>query len=191
VAKIEIEESELANLRQVNDVAALIGKNPKARAMLQAAVVEVAPERAGPEHFLRNEFTEAIGSIREDLSKDREERAKEKQEREADEARRKLESRWLDGRAKLRADGVMQEGIEAVEKLMEDEGIPSHEAARLLYEKRNPPPEPVVTGGSRWNFFDRSAEAANDTAFKALMDGDDETWLAHAIPAALKEARGG
>jgi hypothetical protein len=191
VAKIEIEESELANLKRVNDVATLIGKNPKARAMLQQAVVEVAPDQAGPEHYLRSEFTEAIGGIREDLAKDREERAKEKQEREAEDAQRKLENRWLEGRAKLRADGVMQEGIEAVEKLMTDEGIPSHEAARLLYEKRNPPPEPVVTGGSRWNFFDRAADAANDTAFKALMDGDDETWLAHAIPAALKEARGG
>jgi hypothetical protein len=191
VAKVEIEESDLANLRRVNDVATLIGKNPKARAMLQQAVVEAAPDQAGPEHYLRSEFSEAISGIREDFAKDREERAKEKQEREAETAKRALESRWLEGRAKLRADGVMQEGIEAVEKLMEDEGIPSHEAARLLYEKRNPPPEPAVTGGSRWNFFDRSAEAANDTAFKALMDGDDETWLAHSIPAALKEARGG
>jgi hypothetical protein len=153
--------------------------------------VEAAPDQAGPEHYLRSEFTEAIGGIRADLAKDREERAKEKQEREAEDAKRALESRWLEGRAKLRADGVMQEGIEAVEKLMEDEGIPSHEAARLLYERRNPPPEPAVTGGSRWNFFDRTAEAANDTAFKALMDGDDDAWLAHSIPAALKEARGG
>jgi hypothetical protein len=191
VAKIEIEESELANLKRVNDVAALIGKNPKARAMLQQAVVEAAPDQAGPEHYLRSEFTEAIGGIREDLAKDREERAKEKQEREAENAKRALESRWLEGRAKLRADGVMQEGIEAVEKLMEDEGIPSHEAARLLYEKRNPPPEPAVTGGSRWNFFDRAAEGEHAKAFQSLMDGDDEAWLAHSIPAALKEARGG
>jgi hypothetical protein len=191
VAKIEIEESELANLRRVNDVATLIGKNPKARAMLQQAVVEAAPDQAGPEHYLRSEFTEAIGSVSKKIDEFLEGQKQERSEREADAAKRALENRWLEGRAKLRADGVTQEGVEAVEKLMEDEGIPNHEAARLLYERRNPPPEPAVTGGSRWNFFDRAAEAANDTAFKALMDGDDEAWLAHSIPAALKEARGG
>jgi hypothetical protein len=191
VAKVEIEESELANLKRVNDAAVAIGKIPSARAKLQAALAEALPDQAGPEHHLRSEFTEAIGGVSKKIDEFLEGQKQERSEREADAAKRALENRWLEGRAKLRADGVTQEGVEAVEKLMEDEGIPSHEAARLLYERRNPPPEPAVTGGSRWNFFDRSAEAANDTAFKALMDGDDETWLAHSIPAALKEARGG
>ena len=190
MATVEIDETELANLRRVNDVAVRIGKNSKARALLQEAVAEAAPDEAGPEHRIRTEFSEALTAIREDLAKDREERAKEKQEREADAAKRALETRWMAGRTSLRDSGYTQEGIDAVEQLMEQRGIADHEAARALHERLNPPAEPAVTGGSRWNFFDRAAEAANDTAFKALMDGDDETFLATAIPAALKEARG-
>lgn len=190
MATVEIDESELANLRRVNDVAVRIGKNAKARALLQEAVAEAAPEEAGPEHRIRTEFSEALTSIREDLSKDREERAKEKQEREADAAKRALETRWMSGRTSLREAGYTQEGIDAVEQLMEQRGIADHEAARALHERLNPPAEPAVTGGSRWNFLDRAAEAASDSAFKALMSGDDETFLATAIPAALKEARG-
>lgn len=191
MAKVEIEESELANLKRVNDVAVLIGKNPKARSMLQEAVALAAPEEAGPEHRIRSEFAEALSGIQAELAKDREERAKEKQEREAESARRDLEGRWLAGKKLLRDAGYTDEGIAAVEQLMEQRGIADHEAARALHERLNPPAEPAVTGGSRWNFFDRGAEAANDAAFKALMDGDDETFLATAIPAALKEARGG
>lgn len=190
MATVEIDESELANLRRVNDVAVRIGKNAKARALLQEAVAEAAPEEAGPEHRIRTEFSEALTSIREDLSKDREERAKEKQEREADAAKRALETRWMSGRTSLREAGYTQEGIDAVEQLMEQRGIADHEAARALHERLNPPAEPAVTGGSRWNFLDRAAEATSDSAFKALMSGDDETFLATAIPAALKEARG-
>jgi hypothetical protein len=167
-----------------------IGKNAKARALLQEAVAEAAPDEAGPEHRIRTEFSEALTSIREDLAKDREERAKEKQEREADVAKRALETKWHAGKKLLRDAGYTEEGIDAVEQLMEQRGIADHEAARALHEKLNPPAEPAVTGGSRWNFFDRAAEAANDKSFQALMNGDDETFLATAIPAALKEARG-
>ena len=191
MAKIEIEESELYNLKRVNDVAALIGKHPKARALLQEAVSLAAPEEAGSEHRIRSEFSEAMTAIRDDLAKDREERAKEKAEREADATKRAMENRWLEGRKTLRDAGYTQEGIEAVESLMEKRGIADHEAASALHERLNPPPEPAVTGGSRWNFFDRSAEAANDKAYQALMSGDDEGYLGLAIPAALKEVRGG
>ena len=191
MAKVEIEEAELANLRRVNDVAVLLGKNPKTRAVLQAAVAEAAPDQAGSEHYLRNEFSEAIGGVAKKLDDFLEAQKKDREERDAADARRTLENRWLEGRGKLRDAGYTQEGLEAVEKLMEERGIADHEAARALHERLNPPAEPAVTGGSSWNFFDRSAEAANDAAFKALMSGDDEQFLATAIPAALKEARGG
>ena len=191
MATVEIEESELANLRRVNDIAALLGKNPKTRAALQAAVAEAAPEQAGPEHYLRSEFAEAIGGVSKKIDDFLAAQLKDREERETRDARQALETRWLAGRAKLRDGGYTPEGVEAVEKLMEDRGIADHEAARALHERLNPPAEPAITGGSRWNLFDRSEEAANDEAFKALMNGDDERFLATAIPAALKEVRGG
>jgi len=192
MAKIEVEESELVELRRVSSVANLIGKNPKARPLLQQAVAMVAPEQIGPEHHLRTEFSDALASIREDLAKDREERAKEREERETENAKRTLETRWQKGRQTLRDAGYDAPGIEAVEKLMESEEIANHEAAAALYERRNPPPLPIASSGSsRWNFFDAQAGQEQDAAFKALMDGNDEAFLAHAVPAALKGERGG
>jgi hypothetical protein len=191
MAKIEIEESELANLQRVNSVAALIGKNPKARALLQEAVAIAAPDEAGSEHAIRREFSEQFSGVTKKIDDFIEAQNKEREERKADEARRELEGRWARGRAELREAGYNDEGIASVEKLMEQEGVPSHKAAAALHEKLHPPPEPVVAGGSRWNWFDRNAEAENDTAYNALMNGDDEGWLARSIPAALKEVRGG
>lgn len=191
MAKIEIEESELSNLKRVNDVAALIGKNPKARALLQEAVAIAAPDEAGSEHAIRREFSEQFAGVSKKIDDFIEAQNKEREDRKADEARRELEGRWAKGKGKLREAGYTDEGIAAVEKLMEERGIPDHEAAASLHEKLQPPPEPVVTGGSRWNWFDRNAEAENDVAYKALMSGDDDGWLARSIPQALKEARGG
>jgi hypothetical protein len=47
------------------------------------------------------------------------------------------------GRAALQKGGYTDEGIAAVEKLMEEYGIPDHEAAASLHEKLQPPAEPV------------------------------------------------
>lgn len=191
MAKIEIEESELANLQRVNRVAAEIGKNPKARALLQEAVAIATPDEAGSEHSMRREFSEQFAGVSKKIDDFIEAQNKEREDRKADEARRELEGRWAKGKGKLREAGYTDEGIAAIEKLMEERGIPDHEAAASLHDKLQPPPEPVVTGGSRWNWFDRNAEAENDAAYKALMAGDDDGWLGRSIPAALKEVRGG
>ena len=90
---------------------------------------------------------------------------------------------------KVYADSTQLESDAMQERVLK--ALRKHEAARALHERLTPPAEPAITGGSRWNLFDRSEEAANDEAFKALMNGDDERFLATAIPAALKEVRGG
>ncbi len=73
---------------------------------------------------------------------------------------------------------------------MEKNGVADHEVAIPAFERLHPPPEPVVSGGARWNFFDQAA-GANDEAMKALMGGNDEAFLSMALPTALKEGRGG
>ena len=168
-----------------------LGEIPAARDAMQKLIADHLPEMAGPEAMARKFTNEALDGMRADLAKEREERAAEKATREADDAKRDMERRWLAGRATLRDDGYTQEGIDAVEQLMEKRGIADHEAARALHEKLNPPPEPVVTGGTRWNFFDRAEELAGKEAYDALMSGNDEKFLAYAIPAALKEVRNG
>ena len=189
MAQIQIDENEYAELKRVADVAQLIGKNPEARARLQEAVAIAAPEQAGPEIRIRKEVTDRIGGLEKTITDFIGEQQKEREERKADEDRRRLENQWLSGRQKLRDAGYNDEGLTKVEELMEKRGIADHEAAMALFERENPPPEPVSTGGSRWNFFDQ--RDAGNLGLDKLLAGDDEGFLAQALPTALKEGRGG
>ena len=198
MARIEIEESELANLRQKSTqydrqatILERIGKNPKLRGTLQAVVAEAAPEEAGMEHYLRAEFKEELSGVSKKLDDFFEEQRKEREDRKAEAATRALEQRWATGQTAARQAGYTAEGLTQLEEFMEQNGIADHKLAIPAFEKANPPPEPVVTGGSRWNFFDRAAEAENDAAYKALMNQDYEGFLERAVPAALKDLRGG
>lgn len=188
MAKIEIDENEYAELKRVADVARTIGSNPKAREMLQQAVAIAAPDQAGPEIRIRQEMTEKLSGIEKLLADDRAERAKEREERQAEDAKRALEMRWLEGRKVARESGYTDEGLEKLEAFMEREGVPSHKIAMAAFERENPPEVPVASGGSHWNFFDKATTDAPD--FKALLTGDDESFLATAVPNALKLARG-
>lgn len=189
MAKIEIDENEYAELRQVRDLAALMSNNPKARPLLQQAIAEVAPERVGPEVHIRNEVNERLSGIEKSISDFFDGQKKREEETSAKARERELEAQWNQGRAELREAGYNDEGVEQVEKLMQQRGIADHKAAMALFERENPPPEPVVTGGSKWNFFDPPSE--NDTGLKLLMNGDTDGFLAQAIPAALNDARRG
>jgi hypothetical protein len=186
--KIEIDENEYAELKRVSDVARVIGNHPKAREMLQQAVAIAAPEQAGPEIRIRQEVTEKLSGIEKMLADDREERRKEKEERAADNMKRSTDRQWRAGQAKLRDAGYNEEGIAAVEKLMEERTLVDHEAGAALFERLNPPAQPVVSGGSRWNFFDLPKD---DISLDTLLKGNDEAFLNQSIPAVLKDVRGG
>jgi hypothetical protein len=185
----EIDENEYAEMKRVTDVAQLIGKHPEARALLQQAVALAAPEQAGPEIRIRNEVNTRLSGIEKLLADDRAERQKEREEEKAERDRRNLDRQWLSGRQKLRDAGYNDEGITKVEEFMEKRSVADHEIAMAAFERENPPPEPVATGGTRWNFFDQ--RDAGNLGLDALMKGDDDGFLAQALPAALKEGRGG
>lgn len=186
---VEIDETELANLRRIAGIAEIVAKHPKARALQQEAVRMAAPDQVGPETILRSEFSEGLNAIRDELKADREAREKATKEREEAESLAKLQTRWASGQAKARAKGYTDEGLTQLEKFMEERGVADHEIAIPAFERANPPPEPIVTGNQSWNFLDRNlGEAPPD--IKALLDGNDEGFLANAVPAALASVRG-
>lgn len=188
MAKIEIDENEYAELKRVAGVAELIGKNPEARVKLQEAVGIAAPDQAGPEIRIRKEVTERLSGIEKKFDEFMSAQAKDREDREADAAKRDLERRWLDGRGVARNAGYTDDGLEKLEAYMEKEGIASHKIAMAAFERENPPPEPIATGNSRWNFFDQRDQG--NLGLDKLMAGDDEAFLAEMIPAALKDVRG-
>jgi hypothetical protein len=196
--QVELDENELAllpEMRRIHAVATKIGQHPKGREMLQQAVLLADPDSAGPEARIRAEVIERESAITKKLDEFLEKQAKKEEEAEAKEARGSLERRWLDGRSKATTAGYSGESLTNLEKFMEERGIADHEVAISHFERLNPPPPPSITGGSRWNFFDQ-VTANDDLGLKAFLDnpgapGADEAFLARAVPAALKDVRGG
>ena len=112
-------------------------------------------------------------------------------EREKNEKLASLNSKMESGRRALRDAGWTKEGIEGVEKLMEDKGILDHEIAAAFIEKQNPPQEvmsPRAFGG--FNFVEQPKD--EDAFLKALLDskGDDDNAVLRAAVDAVGDLRG-
>ena len=183
----ELDENEYAEFQRLKAVVGKVRQNPAALRKMQEAIADAVPEEVGPEIRIRQEMTEKIGGIEKTLADFVAEQRKEREERQSEETKRELEGRWLKGRAAARKAGYMDEGLDKLEAYMEEKGVADHEIAIPAFEKLNPPPEPVVSGNSRFNFFDQPPQ---DMGLDLLMKGDDEGFLRKAIPSALKEARG-
>ena len=56
----EIDETELANLRRMADVAQKVSQHPEGRKLLQQAVAVAIPEEAGPEIRIRQESDDRL-----------------------------------------------------------------------------------------------------------------------------------
>lgn len=185
----EIDETELHNLRGLQQVLAQIEKHPEARALAQKAVSIAAPDRAGPEVKIRSEFDERFSKVEGMITSFVDEQKKTAAERETAAQRAALEARWMEGRATIRKSGYTGEGLEAVEKLMEERGIADHEAGVALFERQNPPPAPLISGGNRWDWA--APDTKNTPDLKPLYDGNEDAFLGPAIANAIKEVREG
>jgi hypothetical protein len=142
-----------------------------------------------PDRIIRKEVDERFGAINTKLDEfmtafktDRE------TEREAQQ-RRDLEQNLTAGRQVARAHGYTGDGLKLIEEFKAEHGILDYEDAIAAYERRNPPPVPVATGGNRWDFLTvPEAEAAD---LKPLMEGNDETFLHKTIQQTLRDVRAG
>lgn len=188
MAKVEVDETELATYKQVFTAVRQGLANPKTRSKLLEVQAELTPEATAPEITLKSALDTFKGEILGEFQKLREETAKEKNDRDERESRAALQARWTQGRLAARDQGYTAEGLEKLEKFMEEEGIANHIHAIPAFEKINPPPAPVTTGGQRWDFF--GAKETRPPDLNALLAGDDDVFLAHAIPEALNSVRG-
>lgn len=188
MANVEIDENELAALRRYATVADKMAKHPEARKLVQQAALLADPDSVGSEPRIRAEMSEFAQSIRDELKADREARAKDAEEKQAQENTRALEIRWARGKSTARDAGYTDEGLDKLEKWMEDHSIADHALAMPAFERENPPPEPIMTGGQRWDFA--APETRQDVSLKSLFEGNEDGFLGPAIQSALKEVRG-
>lgn len=168
-----------------------IASNPKARELLQQAYKTVRPDAVIPEVDQRTELNQQLTEIRDTVNSFVKTQTDAAAEAKAEAEKAQVERRMNEGFERLREQKVTPEGIEAVKKIMADEGILNPEIAWNHFEKLPPPAEIVLpTGSSGWNF----AQVADDTNadIKKLIEsrGENNQVLDKMAREALNEVRG-
>lgn len=189
MALVEIDENELAQHRQVSQFLNTALQNPKTRRRILEAQKELNPNAVIPELDAAAPIMDALAQIQAERAAEKAERQAEKDE--TDKARRMeaLNRQWEAGRTNLRSQGWTQEGIEGVEKLMEQEGIASHDVGANHFNALNPPAE--IARSSNGGAFDMMTNAGlGEDMTKLLLEGNDEAFLRKMVPNALAEVRG-
>jgi hypothetical protein len=174
MARIEVEESDLAQFHKIRDTLAKINADPEGKKLLQRAHKKIDPHAITPDIdeeeqklALKTELEKKIEELEAKYRTDKEEADKEK-------SLSSLNAKFEAGRKALKDQRYTDEGIEAVEKFMNERGIPDHLVAAAYLEKQNPPQEimsPRAFGG--FNFLEQPKDG-EDKFLKALLDSKGE-----------------
>lgn len=190
--KIEVDEAEFANLNRIKATVAKIASTPEAKKLLQKAHKLVDPNAQTPEldddekkAQLESGFQKQIEELKAKIAADDEKRTN-------DANLAALNAKFEAGRSALRAQRYTKEGIEAVEKFMQERGIADHEIAAAYLEKQSPPAEAMSPRAfGSFNFIEQPKD--DDLFLKSLLDsrGDDDGAVLKAASEAVGEIRGG
>lgn len=189
---IEVDEDEFKTLGRIRETVAKIAKDPEGKLLLQRAHKKVDPNAVTPDLDKTEQMTATTSEWEKKFNDLQTKLEADKAEREKNEKLASLNSKMESGRRALRDAGWTKEGIEGVEKLMEEKGILDHEIAAAFIEKQNPPQEimsPRAFGG--FNFVEQPKE--DDQFLKALLDskGDDDNAVLKAAVEAVGDIRHG
>lgn len=208
MAKVEIEESDLLNMRHVaNVVNSVMADAGSRREFLRLAksrnptlsipeVDAAAPiiEEVNSVRKMQEDFIESQRAVDADRAKKMDEflAAQEAARTAAEEEKRvtAFQQTWEQQESQLRREGWRDSGIEQVRKFAEDNGISNLRIAADAYERRNPQPGPVESRPG-WNLFQQPE--TEDTFVKDQMEkqGEDDSRLDREIADTLAEVRAG
>lgn len=189
--KVEIDESELATLRQVNNFANTALGNPKTRQQMLRIQKAINPDAVIPEldaaDSVRGELGEVMQEVKnltKSISEEREARAREKQDSDA-------MGKIQKGRDFLVSKGYTAEGVQSIEAMMAAEGILSYAAGEAYWAKLNPAPAPADHSRSNGFFGPSAVDNIKADDYKALWEsaGRDESWVDASIQNVLKDFR--
>lgn len=191
MAKVEIDEQEFKAWEQTKQTLNKIRADKEALLNLERAHKKIDPNavtKALDEYEASSKENAEWQTKFEELQKS----LKEKEDkRETDASLATATARVESGRKRLRDAKYTEEGIEAVEKFMQERGIADHEVAAAYLEKQNPPQEimsPRAFGG--FNFVEPPKEG--ESFVKSLLDsrGEDDNAVLKAATEAIAETRG-
>lgn len=186
---VEIDERELATYKQVYGFVTTALNNPKTRRKILEADKTLNPEKAIPELDESNPLHDELKALREDIAKEREERRAVEEAKKTEDSKAEWDRQWSRGQQKLRDLRVSDEAIQQIETLMHDRNIVDHEAGLALFEKMHPPAPPVMSGSSRFGWFDGADREDGPPDVKMLLDQDYDGFLGQAIDKARSDFR--
>jgi len=190
---VELDEDEYNRMKALQGVAAKIVANPNARKMLEQAHKLVEPNAPTPLLDQEKAQLEPLNAIKTELTTEIEKLRKEREDEKREATLASIAQRQQAGLAKLRREGYTDEGVAAVQKLMEDKGLLEVDDAVAIFEKANPPKTPSTPSGgmtgTAWGFAD-----STETTDKSIQDliaskGQNESLVDRMASQALNEFR--
>ncbi len=192
MAKVEVDEAQLASAQNVVRTVAEIMKDPKRRTRLLELQKEAIPDVPIPEIDARKPIEEALNGMTKKFEEMQTEMQADREKRTNDVKLAEFQAKYDKGRNFLRARGYndQPEGIPAIEKLMADRGIADHEVGLVFYERLHPPQVPVISAGLS-NFLAHARMDDSDELTKQLIasHGDDNFVLDRMIENIKRESQ--
>jgi hypothetical protein len=168
---IELDEGEYNQLVALRGIAQKIVSNKKANALLEQAHKLVDPNVPTPTLDAERSQTEPLTAMQKKFDDEIAALKKERDDEKRDATLASIAQRQAEGIARLKRERWTDEGVAAVQKLMETKGLLDVDDAVAIFERNNPTPIPATPGGGAggaWNFTDMAGEA--DKAIKDLID---------------------
>ena len=194
---VEVDELQLQQNNRLRQTFDKWLANPKAKRKILEAQKLVDPKADIPEldepdpiEALRAESTKEIADLKKQIEED-------KANRERDGRLAQLQTLKDNGIKRLREQRYTDDGIKAVEKIMEEKGILDPLDAAAIFERDHPPQAPVQqTGSGGWNFgelpasTDDADEKYVDQLLKAGKNGISDGALMQRVGNTINEVRG-
>lgn len=190
MANVEIDENELMNYRQIAGAMQKMLAHPQTRRKILEAQKTINPNAVIPEIDAAAPINAALQAVNEEVKSVRKLTEDMLASAEKDKTMRVLEAKWETGRSAARRAGYTAEGIEALEKFMEDNGVAEHVIAMPAFERLNPPASSVKPSGSHFEMLQNSLATGEDDT-KLLLEGNDRQFLNKRISQALSDVRSG
>jgi hypothetical protein len=190
MATIEIDEAEFLRGKKAREFVETLWANPKARRRMLEAQREVKPDDPMVKELERPDpVEERFAALAKKLDDQEKAMADDKATREQAEKLSAFKKQRDDGFDALRREGWTDKGLEGVEELMTKKGILDPLDAAAIWEKANPPQNPLTPRSGAWNFLEPTG--GGDEDLKKLIDsrGESNPLLDKIIHDAISDVR--
>lgn len=189
---VEIDEVELLRLRKQDQTIHALMAHPTAKKKVFEAFKARDPDAKIPELEIEEAAKAPVVELQKTVETLQKQLEDDKAERQRNATLSQLEGTIAREKAALRRQGWTDEGLSALDKVMEEKGITDVTVAAAYYEKVNPPPEPINSrsGIGGWDFTSQIQDSELD--LKALIEtkGNNEALADKMAREALKDIRG-